>query len=360
MRSFTYTSHQQRVIFGAESLHMLKSEIEALGLSKALLLCTPEQRDQAERLAGMLGPQVAGIFDRAVMHVPIETAREARQVAEKLGAGCAVAIGGGSTTGLGKAIALVSGLPIIAIPTTYAGSEMTSIYGITEAGIKKTGKDPRVLPRTVIYDPTLSISLPLASTVTSGINAIAHAAEGLYAQDGNPIMDLMAEQGIAALAHAIPAIYAHASDVLPSQALLEARTNALYGAWLCGTVLGNVGMALHHKLCHTLGGSFNLPHAELHTIILPHALAYNASAAPNAMEKITRALHASNAAQGIFDLAHANGAKVALQDIGMQAEDLDRACDLALQNQYPNPRPLERAVLRQLLQDAFDGRRPAA
>ena len=219
---------------------MLKSEIEALGLSKALLLCTPEQRDQAERLAGMLGPQVAGIFDRAVMHVPIETAREARQVAEKLGAGCAVAIGGGSTTGLGKAIALVSGLPIIAIPTTYAGSEMTSIYGITEAGIKKTGKDPRVLPRTVIYDPTLSISLPLASTVTSGINAIAHAAEGLYAQDGNPIMDLMAEQGIAALAHAIPAIYAHASDVLPSQALLEARTNALYGAWLCGTVLGNV------------------------------------------------------------------------------------------------------------------------
>lgn len=125
-------------------------------------------------------------------------------------------------------------------------------------------------------------------------------------------------------------------------------------------MLGNVGMALHHKLCHTLGGSFNLPHAELHTIILPHALAYNASAAPNAMEKITRALHASNAAQGIFDLAHANGAKVALQDIGMQAEDLDRACDLALQNQYPNPRPLERAVLRQLLQDAFDGRRPAA
>jgi maleylacetate reductase len=293
------------------------------------------------------------VFDRAVMHVPIETAREARELARKLGADCAVAIGGGSTTGLGKAIALDSGLPILAIPTTYAGSEMTPIYGITESGMKKTGKDARVLPRTVIYDPNLTLSLPVGMSVTSGINAIAHAAEGLYATDANPVMDLMAKEGIAALGRSLPAIKKIADDA-------AARSDALYGAWLCGTVLGNVGMALHHKLCHTLGGSFNLPHAETHTIVLPHALAYNAAAAAHAMTAISEALGVrdGSAAQAVFDLAKNNAAPVALRAIGMKAADLDRACDIALQNQYPNPRPLERAALRQLLQNAFDGVRP--
>ena len=285
------------------------------------------------------------------MHVPIETAREARDMARALGADCAVAIGGGSTTGLGKAIALDSGLPILAIPTTYAGSEMTPIYGITEAGMKKTGRDPRVVPRVVIYDPELTLGLPLAMSVTSGINAIAHAAEGLYATDSNPVMNLMAREGMAAIARALPAIKEVAND-------LQARSDALYGAWLCGTVLGNVGMALHHKLCHTLGGSFNLPHAETHTIVLPHSLAYNAAAAPDAMRVIAEALGGSSAAQAVFDLAKNNGAPTALKDIGMQEVDLDKAAGIAMQNQYPNPRPLERVALRQLLQDAFDGVRP--
>jgi len=263
-----------------------------------------------------------------------------------------VAIGGGSTTGLGKAIALDSGLPILAIPTTYAGSEMTPIFGITEGALKKTGKDPRVLPRTVIYDPELTLTLPPALSVTSGMNAIAHAAEGLYAVDANPVMDLMAEEGIRALGRALPGIRANPGD-------LQARSDALYGAWLCGIVLGNVGMALHHKLCHTLGGSFNLPHAETHTIVLPHALAYNAQAAPEAMKRIARALEGRSAPQAVYDLAKANGAPVALRDLGLRPEDLDRACEIALQNQYPNPRPLEPAALRQLLQDAFEGNRPS-
>jgi maleylacetate reductase len=353
MRSFTYNGQPGRVVFGPGALSQLGREIEAMGARRALVLSTPEQRASAEKVAGMLGARAAGIFDRAVMHVPIETAREARDVARQLDADCAVAVGGGSTTGLGKAIALDSGLPILAIPTTYAGSEMTPIYGITEGGMKKTGKDARVLPRTVIYDPELTLTLPVALSVTSGINAIAHAAEGLYAVDGNPVMDLMAEEGIRALGRALPAIRADAQD-------MEARGDALYGAWLCGIVLGNVGMALHHKLCHTLGGSFNLPHAETHTIVLPHALAYNAKAAPEAMRRTARALQARSAPQAVFDLARANGAPVALRDIGMQAADLDRACEIALQNQYPNPRPLERAALRQLLEDAWLGRRPSA
>ena len=351
MKSFVYNGQPARVVFGAGSLQHLGREIEMLGARKALVLSTPEQRAAAEMIADLLGSRAAGVFDRAVMHVPIETAREAREIARRLGADCAVAIGGGSTTGLGKAIALDSGLPILAIPTTYAGSEMTPIYGITEAGLKKTGKDPRVLPRVVIYDPELTLSLPVSMSVTSGINAIAHAAEALYAFDANPIMDLLAKEGIASIGRALPAIKKGASD-------MQARSDALYGAWLCGTVLGNVGMALHHKLCHTLGGSFNLPHAETHTIVLPHALVYNAAAAPEVMRAIAIALQGSSAAQAVFDLARDNGAPVALRDIGMRETDLDRACEIAMQNQYPNPRPLEREAIRRLLQDAFEGTRP--
>ena len=351
MQSFNFTSLPSRVIFGEGSLAKVKNEIDLLGAKRALILCTPEQRALAEEVSNLLGESAVGIFDRAVMHVPIETAEEARRIANQSGADCAVAVGGGSTTGLGKAIALVSSLPILAIPTTYAGSEMTPIYGITEAGVKKTGRDNRGLPKTVIYDPLLTMGLPVCLSVTSGINAISHAAEGLYAHDGNPIMNLLAAEGIAAMFSALPEIHHNPSN-------LSARSDALYGAWLCGTVLGHVGMSLHHKLCHTLGGTFNLPHAQTHTIVLPHALAYNAQHAPQAMARIARALGGASAAQAVYDLANNNGAPVALKDLGLTEPDLDRACDLALQNQYPNPRPLERQALRQLMQNAFEGNRP--
>src|SRR5690606_33529878 len=209
-----------------------------------------------------------GIFAKAAMHVPIEVAREAREEARRLHADCYVAIGGGSTIGLGKAIALETSLPVVAIPTTYAGSEMTTILGITEAGQKKTLLDRRVLPRVVIYDPKLTLGLPARIGGPSGMNAIAHAVEALYAENANPVVSLMAEEGIRALARSLPVVVKTPSDI-------EARSGALYGAWLCGVALGAVGMALHHKLCHVLGGSFNLPHAETHTIVLAHAAAYN-------------------------------------------------------------------------------------
>ena len=357
MTPFTYVGHPARVIFGAGALAQLGREIELLGARRALVLSTPGQADSARRIAAIIGPRCAGVFSKAVMHVPLESAREAREVAQQLGADCAVAVGGGSTTGLGKAIALDSGLPILAIPTTYAGSEMTSIWGLTEGGVKKTGRDMRVLPRTVIYDPELTLDLPLATTVTSAMNAIAHAAEGLYAPDCNPITALMAEEGIRACATALPRLAANPRDP-------DARSDVLYGAWLCGTVLGAVSMGLHHKLCHTLGGSFILPHAEVHTVILPHALAYNAAHAPQAMARIARALQAveprkagrtENAAQGMFELALRHGAPTSLRAIGMPAEGLDRAAELAAATPYPNPRPLDRTALRALLQRAFDG-----
>jgi len=351
MTPFVYQANAARVVFGPGSLQQLPQEIERLGARRALILATPEQAALAARVARALDGRAAGVFAEAVMHVPIATARAAREEARRLDADCAVAVGGGSTVGLGKAIALESGLPILAVPTTYAGSEMTPIYGLTEDGLKKTGRDPRVLPRTVVYDPELTLSLPWALTVTSGINAMAHAAEGLYAADANPVLALMAEEGIRALAAAIGALADRADD-------LEARGEALYGAWLCGAVLGSASMGLHHKLCHTLGGSFNLPHADVHTVILPHALAYNGAHAAAAMRRIGRALQAADPARALFEFAARHGAPTSLRAIGMPEEGLDRAADLAVQNRYPNPRPLERGALRALLQRAYDGSPP--
>ncbi|KVF62153.1 maleylacetate reductase [Burkholderia cepacia] len=349
--NFIYHARPARVIFGAGSLDHLEREVLELGAQRALVLCTPEQRDLAQYIVERLGARAAGLYDRATMHVPIEIARDAQAFARSCGADCAIAIGGGSTIGLGKAIALESSLPILAIPTTYAGSEMTPIYGLTEGGIKRTGSDARVLPKTVIYDPALTVTLPVELSVTSGLNAIAHAAEGLYANNANPVMSLVAEEGIRALARGLPGVRRDTAD-------LGARGDALYGAWLCGMVLGNVGMALHHKLCHTLGGSFNLPHAPTHTVVLPHALAYNAAHAPDAMQRIARAIGTNDAARGLYALALDNGAPVSLKAIGMQEADLDRAADLAAANPYWNPRPIERDGLRALLQDAFDGNLP--
>ncbi|MFN0160213.1 MAG: maleylacetate reductase [Burkholderiales bacterium] len=348
---FVYTGHAARVVFGAGSLQHLGREIELLGARKALVLSTPEQAAQAEDIAARLGARCVGVFAKAVMHVPIETARAARAEAARLGADCAVAIGGGSTTGLGKAIALESALPILAIPTTYAGSEMTSIYGITEGGAKKTGREARVLPRTVLYDPELTVSLPAGLSAVSGMNAIAHAVEALYAVDGNPIISLMSEEGIRALAAGLPRVVRSPSD-------LEARAQCLYGAWLCGTALNATSMALHHKLCHTLGGSFNLPHADTHTIVLPHAVAYNASGTPQAMARIAKALGVADAARGLLALEHSLGTPTALKDIGMPESGLDRAADLAAANPYANPVPIERAAIRRLLDNAFFGRSP--
>jgi maleylacetate reductase len=355
MLPFVYEALPSRVVFGVGSFEKLPEEIEKLGVTRALVLCTPEQHALGAEIAARLGARSAGVFDRAVMHVPLEVAEAARNAARRLHVDCCVAVGGGSTTGLAKAIALTSKLPILAIPTTYAGSEMTPIWGLTEGGVKKTGRDLRVLPKTVIYDPVLTTSLPVALSVTSGINAIAHCVEALYSRDANPIVSLIAEEGIRALAGGLP-------EVVKSPGDLDARSRALYGAWLGGVSLGAVGMALHHKLCHTLGGTFNLPHAETHTVVLPHAVAYNAAAAPEAMEHVARALGASSAArsaEALYNLAASLGAPVSLESLGLRREQLDQAADLAVQNPYYNPRPVTREGIRRLLENAFEGRRPA-
>jgi alcohol dehydrogenase class IV len=352
MKAFIYDQPATRVIFGVGYFDRLAEEVQRLGATRAIVLSTPEQRKEAEEGARRLGEAAAGIFAEAVMHVPVETARAAREMARRLNADCCVAIGGGSTIGLGKAIALESGLPIIAVPTTFAGSEMTPIYGITEGGVKKTGRDRRVLPKTVIYDPALTLTLPTRIAGPSGMNAIAHCVEGLYAQDGNPIISMLAAEGIRALARSLPLIVRQPEN-------LEARSDALYGAWLAGTVLGAVTIGIHHKLCHTLGGTFNLPHAEVHTVILPYAVEFNRDAAPEAMRIVAEALGVKQAEQGLYDLAAQIGAPVALKDIGMPVDGLERAAELATQSPYPNPRRVEYSGVLDLLRKAYAGLRPA-
>jgi maleylacetate reductase len=351
MDAFVYQAAPMRVVFGSGTRKHLPVELERLSVSRALVLTTPPQEKHGREIMALLGNCAVGLFPGAAMHTPVEVTEKAMEHVAKLRADGIVAVGGGSTTGLGKAIALRTDLPQIVVPTTYAGSEMTPILGETRDGLKTTQSSTRILPETVIYDVELTLSLPAPVTVTSGMNAIAHAVEALYARDKNPIISLMAEEGIRVLARALPNIVANLEDC-------SARSDALYGAWLCGTCLGAVGMALHHKLCHTLGGTFDLPHAETHTIVLPHALAYNASAVPGAATRIALALGVADPARGLYDIARALGAKLALKDIGMPREGIDKAADLALTNAYWNPRPLERAAIRDLIARAWVGEPP--
>ena len=348
---FTYAGTSPRVVFGAGAVARLAEEIDRLGAKRALLLVTPGRSASVRTLLAGLGERLAGIYDRAAMHVPVEIAVDARRVAEELRADCCIAWGGGSTIGLGKAIALTSGLPVIAVPTTYSGSEMTAVVGMTEGGIKKTQRDPRMLPKTVVYDPELTLGLPAATSAASGMNAIAHCVEALYAHDANPVSMLLAEEGIRALANALPRVVAAPAD-------LDARTEALYGAWLAGSSFATTSLGLHHKLCHVLGGTFNLPHAETHSIVLPHAVRYNRDAAPDAMRRIARALGAHDAAVALYELEAKLGLRMKLAEIGMPEDGLARAARLATESPYPNPRPPVYEHVLELLRDAYHGRRP--
>lgn len=350
MEPFVYTAAPSRVTFGFGSVSKLPDELVRQNLHAALILSTPEQVNMATMVKQQLASNTAGVFSKAAMHTPTEVTDEALQVAKNVNADCIVSIGGGSTIGLGKAISIRSGLPHICIPTTYAGSEMTPILGETANGTKTTRRDPRILPGTVIYDVDLTLSLPQGLSSTSGINAIAHAVEALYASDTNPIIRLLAKEGIQTLSNALPAILQSSQD-------RDARSQALYGAWLCGICLGSTSMSLHHKLCHTVGGSLNLPHAEVHTILLPHTFAYNSPATAKATKDLADALPDADgdAVKGLNTLLDRLGVSRALKDFGMKEEDIDKVASMAVRNPYSNPRKVEEQSIRVLLRRAWAG-----
>lgn len=353
MDSFVFPGLTTRVVFGSGTMARAQEEVRLLGHDRVLVLSTPHQRADAEALAASLGDLSAGVFAGAVMHTPVDVTETAVGAFRASGAGCVVSLGGGSTTGLGKAIAARTGADQVVIPTTYAGSEMTDILGETAAGEKTTRRSPDIRPETVIYDVDLTMSLPVELTVTSAMNAIAHAMEALYAPDRNPVVVLMCKDALASFRDGLPRLIRDPHD-------RAARAAALYAAWCCSTALGYVQMALHHKLAHVFGGSFNTPHAETHAILLPYTTAFNEAAVPELLAPIAEAFGGGSAGGGLWDFAQSVGSPLSLRAVGIEEADLDRAAAIAVKNSYANPRPIDPGSIRELLQAAWEGRRPEA
>jgi maleylacetate reductase len=345
--AFAYRMHAARVVFAAGALARLPEELGNSGMRHVLLLTTPARAADHGALRALLARQLAGHFDGARMHVPEEAARRARAVVDRERPDSLLAVGGGSAIGLGKALALATGLPLAAIPTTYSGSEMTSIWGTSDGDEKRTGRDPRAAPRLVLYDPELTHALPERVSMSSGMNAIAHCVEATYAHDGGPVSTLLALDGIRRLARALPAIMAAPREP-------GARAEALTGAHLAGCALELTTMGLQHRLAHTLGGSFGLPHAETHAALLPCVMAYNAPAAGAAMAGIAAALGSEDAVGAIRALARTLGTPT-LAELGFSRELIPRAAGLACGSGYPNPRPVDEPGVRSILECALAG-----
>lgn len=345
---FNYSTRATRVVFGIGSLATLDAELEALGVHEVLIVTTAGRARDISAVGTMLGARVAGVFSGARQHVPIEVVREALDVVQLSKPDAVLSLGGGSAVGLGKAIARETSLPHVAVPTTYAGSEMTSIWGTSEGGEKRTGRDPRVAPRLVVYDPELTVDLPASVSAASGMNGIAHAVEALYAADASPVSSLFAEDGLRRLATSLPRIVAAPTDMF-------ARSDALTGAHLAACALDLTTMGLHHKLCHALGG-VGLPHAETHAALLPYVVEFNASAAPNAMRRIAVVLGSVNASEGLFALSDMLGTRRSLSELGLVAGDIPRiAATAAAASGRSNPRPVTESDVRSLLERAFAG-----
>ena len=350
---FTYDAVPGRVVFGPGSRQRLAAEADALGLRRIVLVASEREEALAVDVADILGDLIVGRFSDVVQHVPKPKAAAAVALVRELDADGVVTVGGGSSTGFGKAIARDVDIRQIALPTTYAGSEMTPIWGMTDDGHKRTGNDPRVKPEVVVYDPELTLTLPPAIAGPSGMNALAHCVEALYGPGANPIMTAMALEGIRALHRSLPTVCAAPDD-------LDARTDALYGAYLAGVALATGGTALHHKTCHVLGGMFDLDHGRMNSVMLGHAVAYTAPAIPEAMSSMAGVLGVdeSEVAGALHDLAIAIGAPTSLEAIGMPADGIEPAAARVVEEAAANPRPPDFAGITQMLDDAFHGRRP--
>ncbi|MFD5092743.1 maleylacetate reductase [Amycolatopsis thailandensis] len=352
MNTFTYDALPGRVVFGpGVARGGLLDEIDTFGATRILLVAADSEVDLARELCAPFAGRIAATFSGVRPHVPLEVAERVRVAAAE--ADLVLCVGGGSTTGTAKAVALTTGLPIVAVPTTYAGSEVTPVWGLTEGSRKSTGTDPRVLPRTVVYDPELTLTLPADLSVASGLNAMAHCAEAFWAPRRNPVSNAVAEDGIRHLAAGLPAVAANAGD-------LDARTELLLGAYLAGSAFAVAGSGLHHKICHVLGGAFDLPHARTHAIVLPYVLAFNAPRAPDAVFRIASALGFADPVQGLRRLGEKLGVPPGLRELGLREDYADVVLeDILALAPADNPRPVTADSLRWLLRAAWAGTDPA-
>jgi len=375
---FVHDSLPQRVAFGSGAAAAnLGAEVRGLGATRVMLIAAKAEAYLADTIAGDL--PVALRYDDVVMHVPVEVAERARAAAAASDVDVLVSVGGGSTTGLAKAIALTTGLPIVAVPTTYAGSEATPVWGLTEGAKKTTGVDRRVLPRVVVYDAALTVSLPVDMSVASGLNALAHCVDSLWAPNADPINAAFAAEGIRSLAAGLPRVVADPLD-------LDGREHALYAAYLSATAFASAGSGLHHKICHVLGGKYNLPHAQTHATVLPYVLAFNGPAAPDAERRIATAFASTgfsgtgfgdgsapdggapdhsapdhSALDGLVAFKQELNAPHALADYGFTEDSIPEAAEAILPSVPPsNPRPVTAADLRTLLGAAWSGADPRA
>jgi len=356
MKTFEYEALPSRVLFGAGYLSRVAGEVKALGGKRAFLIHDPTSAESAARVEGDLkGVADVRVWGQVVQHVPIDLAIPAREAVDEHGSDIVVSIGGGSSTGLAKAIALSHGLPIVAVPTTYAGSEMTPIYGLTGDRHKQTGKSAQVLPKLVVYDPNLTLSLPRGVTGPSAFNSLAHCVEALYAQGHNPVISAIALEGVRAISESLPRVMREPGD-------LDARGDLLFGAMLGGMSLGATASGFHHRLCHILGGKFNLVHADTHSVILPHAVAFNAPALPQEMKRLAEALGVpgGDPASALWDLAEASDIPTDLASLGLPRDGLSEVAREIVVEEKNNPVPLDELSVLALLEAAFDGVRPHA
>ena len=353
---FVHDTLPQRVAFGSgEAAANLSNEIGHLGATRVMVIAAKPETDLADSITKDL--PVVLRHDDVVMHVPVDVAERAREAAVSNRVDALVSVGGGSTTGLAKAIAMTTGLPIVAVPTTYAGSEATPVWGLTEGAKKTTGVDQRVLPKVIIYDAALTLSLPVEMSVASGLNALAHCVDSLWAPNADPINAAFAAEGIHSLAAGLPKVVADPMD-------LDGREHALYAAYLSATAFASAGSGLHHKICHVLGGKYNLPHAQTHATVLPYVLAFNGPAAPDAERRIATALASAgfggdSAIGGLVALKRELNAPHALADYGFTADAIPEAAAAILPSVPPsNPRPVTAADLETLLRAAWSGADP--
>jgi maleylacetate reductase len=335
-------SPHARVAFGPGALSQLGELIDSLHIARVLVVTTPGRAEAIGPVLNALDRRSVGVAKIAREHVPENVVREALSEVDRAQADGMIAVGGGSAIGLAKAIALDRSLPVAAVPTTYSGSEMTSIWGRTDGEVKRTGRDTRVAPRAVVYDPMLTLTLPARVSAASGMNAIAHAVEALYSPGVTDDVFQAAITAIRLLASSLPVLVRRLDRV-------PARTAALAGAQAAGVALERSAMGLHHKICHVLGGTFNLPHALTHAIVLPHVVAFNAPAAPQAMAAVAGALNARDAASGLVALNRSLGLTESLADLGFSDADVDRAAELVSAASYPNPRAASADDVRGIL-----------
>lgn len=350
MDSFVYDALPGRVIFGSGRRREVGAEVVRLGVTRVLLIADGFDQALASEMANYLGEHCVGVFTEVAQHVPIALADKVRDLATRTRAQATVTVGGGSATGFGKAVALTHRLPQVAVPTTYAGSELTPIWGLTEGETKTTGRDLSVQPVTVIYDPDLTLHLPLAIAGPSAMNALAHAVEGLYGPGANPVMSALALESVRVLAKHLPRMAASPSS-------LDERSRVLYGAYLAGAVLAVVGTSLHHKICHVLGGLYGLDHGAMNAVVLPHALAFNAPAIPEAYDRLSGVL-GSDASTALYDLARTLRTASSLSEIGFPSEGVATAAPLVAQAARDNVRQISESQARELLEACVRGIRP--